>query len=76
MQSSVALILVSHDGARWLPTVIDGKGNGLRNDTTNSIKVGESANDWKLFPRPKDMDGGRIQLYVPAMGVLTIPVSA
>ena len=24
MQSSVALILVSHDGARWLPTVIDG----------------------------------------------------
>jgi outer membrane protein OmpA-like peptidoglycan-associated protein len=66
-------VIYDQASGQSLPVVIDGAGTKLESDHTTFIESGDVATDWQLFPRPKNLSGGTIALYVPAFGVLTVP---
>ncbi len=71
-----ATAIYDQSAKQLLPVVIDGKGTKLESQHNAFIQVDETADDWQLYPRPKDMSSGSIQLYMPGLGVLTVPVTS
>ncbi len=74
-----ATAIYDRSANQLLPVVIDGKGKRLESDHAKTFlhaTPDEVASDWLLFPRPKDMSSGTIQLYLPGLGVLPVPVKA
>ncbi|NLT54259.1 MAG: OmpA family protein [Actinomycetales bacterium] len=61
-------------GHRLLP-VINGEGTLIGGGTRSWLERDESRLAWMLLPAPKD-SSQRLELYVPAFGVLMVPVSA
>lgn len=57
-----------------LPLVIDGKGKQMSSPFRGALEQGTSKTSWLLVAQPRAGLTAPIELYVPAFGVLTIPV--
>ncbi|GAB2689140.1 OmpA family protein [Thalassiella azotivora] len=74
-EDSVApTVLYDVDNGQQLRPVLNAEGTVLAGDVSGSLDEGAERLGWLLFPLPDAVEGV-VPLYVPAFGVLTVPVT-
>lgn len=66
--------LYDRAAGKELPVVVDGTGAPLRSPLDGELKPRIPRHDWFLLPTPSG-SGGPLQLYIPAFGLLNVPLS-